>query len=65
MAEKERLKMKSENGKTPLGWIITVVIVLIIAGVTVAMLFADNQELSNKIEEYQNKNQNNTVQTQS
>ena len=51
--------MRDESGKTPLGWIITIVISLVIAGVVVAMLFGDN---SNMIKEYQNKN--NTVQTQ-
>ena len=54
--------MKNQSGKTPLGWIITIVITLLVAGVVVAMLFVDNEEFSNKIKEYQNKN--NTVQTQ-
>ncbi len=31
--------MKSQNGKTPLGWVITIVVGLIIAGVVVAMIF--------------------------
>lgn len=55
--------MKNESGKSPLGWIITIVITLIIAGVVVAMLFGDNEQVSNKIDEYKNKN--NTVQTKS
>ena len=54
--------MRDENGKTPLGWIVTIAVTLIIAGVTFAMLFADNEQVSNKIEEYRNKN--NTVQTE-
>lgn len=54
--------MRDENGKTPLGWIITIVIALLIGGVAVAMIFADNEEISNKIKEYQNKN--NIVQIQ-
>lgn len=57
--------MRDENGKTPLGWIITIVITLLIAGVIVAMLFADNEQVTNMIEKYQNQNVNNTVQTQS
>ena len=31
--------MKNESGKTPLGWIVTIAVGLIIAGVTVAMIF--------------------------
>ena len=54
--------MRDENGKTPLGWIITIVIVLLVAGVIVAMIFGDNEEVSNMIEQY--KNRNNTVQTE-
>ena len=54
--------MKEQAGKTPLGWIITIAVSVIIAGVVVAMIFADNEEISNMIEKYQNKN--NTVQTQ-
>lgn len=54
--------MKEQSGKSPLGWIITIAVGLIIAGVAVAMLFADNEEVSNMIKQYQN--DNNTVQTQ-
>lgn len=54
--------MRDENGKTPLGWIVTIVIALLIAGVTVAMLFADNEDVSKMIEGFLNKN--NTVQTE-
>ena len=54
--------MKEQSGKTPLGWIITIAVSVIIAGIVVAMIFADNEEISNMIEKYQNKN--NTVQTQ-
>jgi len=55
--------MKSQSGKSPLGWIITIVISLLVAGVVIAMLLVGNEDVSNKIEQYQNKN--NTVQTQS
>ena len=30
--------MKGQNGKSPLGWIITIAVLLIIAGVSVAMI---------------------------
>lgn len=53
--------MKSQSGKSPLGWIITIVISLLVVGVIVAMLFVENEEVSNMIEQYKN----NTVQTQS
>ena len=56
--------MRDENGKTPLGWLVTIIIVLLIAGVTIAMIFGDNEEFSNMVKQYQNKNTNNTVQTQ-
>ena len=55
--------MKGQAGKSPLGWIITIVVTLLILGVVVAMVFADNEQVSNMIEQYKNKN--NTVQTQS
>ena len=55
--------MRDDNGKTPLGWIVTIVVSLLIAGLAIAMIFADNEDISNMIEKYQNKN--NTVQTQS
>lgn len=32
--------MRGQSGKTPLGWIITIAVALIIAGVIVAMIFA-------------------------
>ena len=54
--------MKNQSGKSPLGWIITIAVALIIAGVTIAMLFADNEEFSNMVKQYPNKD--NTVQTQ-
>jgi len=56
--------MKSQNGKSPLGWIITVVITLLVVGVIFAMLFVENENVSNVIEQYKD-NTNNTVQTQS
>lgn len=31
--------MKNQSGKSPLGWIITIAVALIIAGVIVAMIF--------------------------
>ena len=31
--------MRDDNGKTPLGWIVTIAVALIIAGVVVAMIF--------------------------
>ena len=55
--------MKNENGKTPLGWLITIVVTILIAGVAVAMIFGDNEEFTNMIKKYQNKNTNSTVQT--
>ena len=54
--------MENQSGKSPLGWIITIVVALIIAGVTIAMLFVDNEEFSNTIRQYLNKD--NTSQTQ-
>ena len=55
--------MKDANGDiTPLGRLIAVVITVIVAGIVVAMLFGDNEQVLNKIEEYKNKN--NTVQTE-
>ena len=54
--------MKNESGKTPLGWLITIIISLIVVGVVVAMLFVDNQEFSNKIKENQNRNSNRHIQ---
>ena len=57
--------MKSESGKSPLGWIITIVISLLVVGVIIAMLFAGNEDVSKTIEKYQNKNTINTVQTES
>lgn len=54
--------MRNENGKTPLAWIVTIAVSLVIAGVTVAMLFADNEDVSKMIEGFLNKN--NKVQTE-
>ena len=56
--------MKNQSGKSPLGWIITIAVSLLIVGVVVAMLFVENEDVSNMIEQYKNKNTNNTVQTQ-
>ena len=55
--------MRDDDGKTPLGWIVTIVVSLLIVGVAIAMIFADNEDISNMIEKYQNKN--NIEQTQS
>lgn len=55
--------MNKQAGKSPLGWIITIAVTLLILGVVVAMLFVDNEQVSNMIEQFKNKN--NTVQTQS
>lgn len=57
--------MKNQSGKSPLGWIITIVISLLILGTIVAMVFAGNEDVSNIIEQYQTQNTNNTVQEQS
>lgn len=56
--------MKNESGKTPLGWILTIVIFLIIAGVSLAMILGEDdvENIRNKIIEFQNRN--NTVQTE-
>ena len=56
--------MKNESGKTPLGWILTIVIFLIIAGVSLAMILGEDdvKNIRNKIIEFQNRN--NTVQTE-
>ena len=50
--------MKNQSGKSPLGWIITITISLLIIGVVVAMLCVGNEDVSNWIEQ-------NIVQTQS
>lgn len=55
--------MKNQDGKSPLGWIVTIVISILVAGVIIAMLFAGNENVSKIIEQY--KNNSNTVQTQS
>lgn len=57
--------MKNQSGKSPLGWIITIVISLLVAGVIIAVVCVGNEDVSNWIEQYQNKKTNNTVQTQS
>lgn len=31
--------MKEQSGKSPLGWIITIVVALLIVGVSIAMIF--------------------------
>lgn len=53
--------MKKQDGKTPLGWIITIVIVTLIVGVSIAMLF-DGDEVRDSLKQMMNKN--NTVQTE-
>ena len=45
--------MKGNAGKTPLGWIITIVIVLLIVGVSVAMIFEGTDIIPNLIEKIQ------------
>ena len=57
--------MKNQSGKSPLGWIITIVISLLVAGVIIAVVCVGNEDVSNWIEQYQNKITNNTVQSQS
>lgn len=57
--------MKNQSGKSPLGWIITIVISLLIVGVIIAVAFVGNEDVTDWIEQYQNKDTNNTVQTQS
>jgi len=57
------IKMRDDNGKTPLGWIVTIVVSLLIVGLVFAMIFTDNEDVSKMIEKYQSKN--NTEQTQS
>ena len=54
--------MRDESGKTPLEWIVTIVISLLIAGVIIAMLFAGNEDVWKTIENFMNKN--NTIQTE-
>ena len=56
--------MKDEKGMTPLQWIVTIAVLLIIAGVSVAMIFGNEFELQNKDEQNQNTNENNTIQTE-
>ena len=57
--------MKNQSGKSPLGWIITITVSLLIVGVVVAMLCVGNEDVSEWIEQYKSKNANNTVQSQS
>lgn len=64
IGKKERLKMKGQSGKSPLGWIITIVIVLLIAGVSIAMIFGDEETISEIRERLQNSNTNSTIQTE-
>lgn len=56
--------MKNQSGKTPLGWLLAIVIFLIIVGVSLAMILGkdDVKNIRNKIIEFQNRN--NTVQTE-
>jgi len=56
--------MKEQSGKSPLGWIITIVIVLLIAGVSIAMIFGDEEIISEIREKIQNLNTNDTIQTE-
>ena len=42
--------MKGQSGKSPFGWIITIVIVLLIVGVSVAMIFG-NEEIIKDIQQ--------------
>ena len=46
--------MDRQAGKTPLGWIITIVVLLIIAGASVAMIFGETDIIPNLIEKIQN-----------
>lgn len=55
--------MRDDNGMTPLGWIVTIAVVLLIIGVSVAMIFGNEFELPNKKDQNQNQNTSNTVQT--
>ena len=41
--------MDEHTGKAPLGWIITLVIFLIIAGVSIAMIFEGTDSIPNLI----------------
>lgn len=54
--------MKNQNGKSPLEWIITIAVVLVIVGVAVAMIFAGNEDFLNIIK--RNKNSNTAINTQ-
>ena len=46
--------MKNQSGKSPLGWIIVLVVLLIIAGISVAMIFGGTDIIPNLIEKIQN-----------
>lgn len=46
--------MDEHTGKAPLGWVITLVVLLIIAGVSVAMLFEGTDIIPNLVEKIQN-----------
>ena len=52
--------MKDEKGMTPLAWVVTIAVLLIIAGISIAMIFGGDEGTSSNI---QNQNTNNTVQT--
>ena len=59
--------MKKQDGKTPLEWIITIVVSIIIIGAAIAMLVGGNtEEITNMVKEKinLNTNTNDTVQTQ-
>lgn len=56
--------MKNQSGKSPLGWIITITVVLIIVGVSIAMIFGGTDIVSEIKGKIQNSNTNNTVQSQ-
>ena len=56
--------MKNQSGKSPLVWIITITVVLIIVGVSIAMIFGGTDIVSEIKGKIQNSNTNNTVQSQ-
>ena len=58
--------MKKQDGKTPLEWIITIVVSIIIIGAAIAMLVGNTEEIINIVKEKINRdtNTNDIVQTQ-
>jgi len=56
--------MKNQSGKSPLSWIITIVVVLLIAGISIAMIFGNEEVISEIKQKLQNSNTNNTEQTE-